>query len=1107
MKSPGVPPLPERIGPYRILGELGRGGMGVVYSAEDPRLRRRVAIKTLPEGLSWDPARRARFEREAQLLAAMNHPNIATIHSLEEADGVHFLTMELVEGETLGTRIGGRPVPVDEILSIGRQIANALEAAHRKGVVHRDLKPGNVKLTVGGDVKILDFGIAKAVFGKGEIALPVAGRVVLPEHIEEETVVAAGHAPGTPGGTDTTLPGDILGTPGYMSPEQVRGADVDHRADIWAFGCVLYECVSGRRPFRASNVTEVLRATLSADASLGELPAETPERLRGLIERCLCKDREARLPSIALARQEIEEEIAQRALPAAASGRRRAATGPNNLPARLTSFVGRTAPLETVQGLLREQRLVTVTGTGGSGKTRVALEACWNALPRFADGAWSVELAPLSDGGLVAEAVSAVLSVRESPGRTSVETLVEHLAAKELLLLVDNCEHVLDGVRALVERVLAGCPGVRILATSRQALGLPEEAAYHLPLLEVPAGDDGNTVQGLVGLESVRLFVERARAARADFALTEQNAGEVARICRRLDGIPLALELAAARVKVMAVHEIASRLADRFRLLGSRDQTLAHHQTLRALIDWSYDHLALPEQALFRRLAAFAGGWTLDATEAVCAGGDVEEWEILDLLTELVDRSLVESDTERSQGTDRARFRMLETVREYALARLDEHDEARAVRERHRAYFLALAEQAEPGLTGAEQTTWLLRLAADHDNLREAVASGGDGGGEEALRLAGALGRYWAVRGHWSEGRRVTAALLERTKDVPPSASRAKVLHWAGNLAYRQGDYAKARSLHEEALAARRAVGDRAGEAASLESLGVVAHGQGRLDESLGFLERSLGARRELGDEWAVALSLNNLGVAVEAAGHYEHAVRFHEESLQLRRRLGDASGISGSLNNLGCALECLGDYARARELHEEALALRRKLGDRWGVGLSLKNLGAALFALGDLDGARGCFRESVDTFCAIEERYEMCHALAGLANMARASGESEEAASLARECLEIRRALGEPRGIANSLECFAGLAVDAGDAGRAARLLGAAAALREKIRAPLPPPERAQVERDTTAARELAPGSFVVEHAAGGALDADGAAAFALESRTAARLRVAHRR
>jgi predicted ATPase len=1044
----------------------------------------------------------------------MNHPNIATIHSLEEADGVHFLTMELVEGETLGTRIGGRPVPLDELLSIARQVALALEAAHRKGVVHRDLKPGNVKLTTGGEVKILDFGIAKAVFGETESTPQAARPFALPENHEGETIAAVGGAHASVGGTktpystsDTTLPGDILGTPGYMSPEQIHGADVDHRADVWAFGCVLYECVTGSRPFRAKNVTEVLRATLGAEPSQEALPADTPERLRSLIERCLVKDPDARLASMAMVRQEIEEEIAQRALPGASAGRRRAAAGPNNLPARLTSFVGRTAPLEAVQGLLRERRLVTVTGTGGSGKTRLALEACWNALPRFADGVWNVELAPLSDGELVAETVSAVLSVRESPGRPAIESLLEHLAAKDVLLLIDNCEHVLDGCRALLARILASCPGVRVVATSRQALGVPEEVVYHLPLLEVPASDDGNTVQGLLGLESVRLFVERARAARADFALTEQTAGEVAKICRRLDGIPLALELAAARVKVMGVHEIASRLADRFRLLGSRDQTLPHHQTLRALIDWSYDHLALPEQALFRRLAAFSGGWTLDATEAVCAGGDVEEWEILDLLTELVDRSLVESDTERSQGTNRARFRMLETVREYALGRLGEHDEVRSVRGRHRAHFLALAEQAEPGLTGAEQTTWLLRLAADHDNLREAMTADAEGAGEEPLRLAGALGRYWAVRGHWSEGRRVTAALLERTQGQPPSAARAKVLHWAGNLAYRQGDYAKARALHEQALAARREVGDRTGEAASLESLGVVAHSQGRFEESLGFLERSLDTRRELGDEWAVALSLNNLGVAVEAAGDYERAVRFHEESLALRRSLGDASGISGSLNNLGCALECLGEYARARELHEEALAVRRKLGDRWGIGLSLKNLGAAVLALGELDDARRFFRESVDTFRAIEDRYEMCHALAGLANVARASGGSEEAMALAKECLEIRRALGEPRGIASSLECFAGLAVDAGEAGRAARLLGAAHALRERIRVPLPPPERAQVERDTAAARDLAGETFGAEQAAGRELDLEEAAAFALEGGTAAHLKVAHRR
>jgi non-specific serine/threonine protein kinase len=788
--------------------------------------------------------------------------------------------------------------------------------------------------------------------------------------------------------------------------------------------------------------------------------------VRSLLDRCLVRDPEARLPSITAAREELEKAIAERALPSAVSGeRRRAARGPNNLPTQLSSFVGRVAPLEKVQQLLRDEHVVTLTGAGGCGKTRLAIEAGWNALVRFADGVWLVELAVLEDPALVPATIVSALGITEGPGRTSLETLTDHLAERKALLILDNCERVLGACADLTAALLAACPGVRVLATSRQALRLDAESVYHVPLLDVP--DDRTPTAALAGFESVRLFVERAHAGRPDFELNDETGPAVSQICRRLDGIPLAIELAAARVKVLPPVEIAKRLDNRFRLLRGRDAApLAHHQTLHALIEWSYEHLESADQEVFRRLSVFSGGWTLEAAEAVCVGGEVEEWDVLDLLTELVDRSLVESGGDGSQDSHHARFRMLETVREYARARLEEAQEEAKVRGLHREHFLALAEEAEPRLTGKEQTAWLAYLSADHDNLRAALGAPGEGVGVKALRLGGALGRYWSVRGHWNEGRRVLAELLERTRSAPRAQELGKVLHWAGNLAFRQGDYREARARHEEALAVRRGIDDQAGIAASLDSLGAVAHDQGDHAGSLAFFEEALAIRREMGDRWAIAQSVNNLGVAIEAAGDYERAAELHREALEIRRELDDRWGIAGSLNNLGCALECLGDYAQAAELHEESLHIRRGLGDRWGIGLSLKNLGFALYRRGDLETPRSLFRESMEVFRELEERFEMCHSLSGLSRVARRRGDSEEAMKVARECLEIRSRLGEPRGIANSLEGLAGIAVDAEDWPRAAQLFGAAEGVRESAGAPVPAPERAQRERDLAALR-----------------------------------------
>jgi predicted ATPase/predicted Ser/Thr protein kinase len=1139
-------PPPDSIGPYRVVGELGRGGMGVVYEGEDTRLRRHIAIKVLPDTLAADAVALARFEREAQLLAALNHPNIATIHSLEEDGEARFLTMEYVPGDTLGGRLERSPLERQELLTICRQIATALEAAHEKGVVHRDLKPLNIKITPDGLVKVLDFGLAKALqaaddrpveaeppddatLAGGDTALDLdatlAGGGIAPDPDANlaggapdlDATLAGGSpapdpdatiAPGRPVAEEaetfagTTMKGEVLGTPGYMSPEQLRAGTVDHRCDIWAFGCILFECLSRRRIFRAETLRATIRATLERDVDWSKLPEDTPGPLRDLLEQCLTVDPAHRLNDISRARRMLEDELMHLTMPSALTlPKKRETQKPNNLPLNLPSFIGRETAQREVKELLRERRLVTLTGAGGSGKTRLALEVAWDLVDGFQDGVWRVELAPLADPALITQTVATVFGLQETANRELLDTLREHLAEKSAMIVLDNCEHLLEACSELTAAFLAACPSLQVLATSHEGLGVDDEAVFRVPLLSLPADAERATPEKLLRTEAVRLFMERARAVRPDLELTADNAPAVVQVCRRLDGIPLALELAAARAKVLPVEDIAKRLDQRFRLLTTGDQaSVPRHQTLRAMIDWSYDNLEGPAQALLRRLSVFAGGWTMDATEAVCSGDTIEDWEVLDLLTQLVDKSLAQLDADASQGTDHVRYRMLETVRLYARDKLEETGETGEARSRHRRFFLGLAEEAEPQLTSEDQAKWLLRLAADHDNFRTALSRVADAGPEEierSLAMAGALGRYWSVRGHWSEGRRLCTELA--TAPGQPTSARAKVLHWAGNLAYRQGDYEPARKLHRQALAVRRGLGDRSGVAASLDSLAVVAHDQGEYARSRERFEEALAIRRELGDQWAIAQSLNNLGVAIENEGDYERSRACHTEALGLRRELGEPWGVAGSLSNLGCALERLGELDHARECHEEALGIRRGLGDPWGIGISLKNLALVLYRQGDDDGARPLYEESLRVFREIEERYEMTQALTGLGWVALREGNRDESRALQEESLRIRRDLGEQRGLASSLEAIAALEAAEERWAKAARLAGAAEVLRERMRTPRSTLEAAELAEALAPVRAALGDDYERERQAGRALSTESAADQALGVQPAA--------
>jgi non-specific serine/threonine protein kinase len=581
--------------------------------------------------------------------------------------------------------------------------------------------------------------------------------------------------------------------------------------------------------------------------------------------------------------------------------------------------------MDEIKRLLTETRLLTLSGPGGSGKTRLALKTAQNLVEEFEDGVWLVELASLSDAHLVPQTVASVLHVREQPDRSLTKVLVEHLEPKKLLLILDNCEHLVGTCAGLAEALLLACPGLHILATSREPLGVSGEITWLVPSLSSPDHLHPLSIEELSNYEAVRLFIERATAALSTFALTDQNALAVMEVCRKLDGIPLAIELAAARVRVLSVAQISKRLGRCFRLLASDSRTAVPRQrTLRATIDWSYELLSNTDQTLFRRLSVFSGGFTLEAAEEVCAGEDIEQYDVLDLLSQLVGKSLV---LVAEQGGEEARYRLLETVRQYGWEKLLESGEAVEIRLRHAGFFLELAEAAEPAIMGPGQEAWVERLEQEHDNLRAALGwLWEEGEAERGLRLAGALGRFWWFRGYFSEGRAQLGEFLELAGAASGrTAARAKALHTLGVLIYRSADYSAgdqevARSLLEEGVEIYRELGGGPRTTAVLMELGYLSAEAGDWETARSSLEESLGLGRQSGDEHGMALTRSYLGIMAVLRGEHDSARAHLEESLGVLQRLGELPEVKVCLFYRGLLACDEGDYTTARARFAETV-------------------------------------------------------------------------------------------------------------------------------------------------------------------------------------------
>ncbi len=951
-------------GRYRIERHLGSGAMGDVYRAWDEQLERSVALKFLrPAAAAADPSTVPRFRAEARAAARLEHPHVATVYDTGETDERQlFIAMAYYPGETLRDRIARAPLALGDALRIAAQVASALAAAHAAGIVHRDVKPANVLFDAEGAARLADFGIATL--------------------LEEPDVLTRDSA---------------VGSPAYMSPEQARGDAVDPSADLWALGVMLHEMLTGHRP--------------SADASAAartELLAPIDDGVRALLATLLTDDRARRPAGAAAVRDAL---YALDAANAAAVRPRLPEAGRGALPHAVTRLIGRERELATARTLLTESRLLTLIGPGGTGKTRLSLELASSVRDAFPDGVWFVPLAEIAEPALVPWSVAQVLGVRDSGSQPSADRAIAALTGRRALLVLDNMEHVLPSA-PFVARLLASCPTVSILATSRAPLAVHGEQIFPVPPLATPvpgAPDIGAS-------DAVQLFVSRARAVKPSLVLDDESLEAVAEICRRLDGLPLAVELAAARASLLSPRAILARLAQRTDVLraDSVDRP-ARHGSMHAVLDWSYNLLSEAERAVFCRLAVFVGGASLDAVEAV-ARDIVHDHNVslpvFELVSSLASKSLVQGE---EQPDGEPRMVLLETVREYGVERLAERGDDLAARRAHRAYYVALAQRAAEQLRGPSQASWLDRLEREYPNLRVALdhaLADPSEGLMDAARLAVSLYRLWLTRGPLLEGNavvlRVLAALEHPDAPVVHVALHARVVTSAAHLAGSRSVFPEARALFARALALYREAGDQAGIASTLANLGWQTWAAGDLAAGEALSRDALSLNEELGDALGIALARNNLAWIAMERGDFDDAQQQFEALIASHERRGDARSVTYAMTWLGTLMARRGELTRAVELQTHALLAGELVIDHGHRLLLLVRIAAIRHALGE----PGDHAALVETSYLPQQRqigrlWPLGTTLTELGRMLLENGEAARAHEALAEALDVRRASG----------------------------------------------------------------------------------------------------
>ena len=995
-------PFPGMVdGRYRVERHLGSGAMGDVYLAWDQQLERRVALKFLRAATAAvDTSAVARFRAEARAAARLEHPHVATVYDTGETDERQlFIAMAYYPGETLRERISRAPLALGDALRIGAQVASALAAAHAAGIVHRDVKPANVLFDADGAARLADFGIAKLLEA--------------PELFTRDAAV---------------------GTPAYMSPEQVRGDAVDPGADLWALGVMLHEMLTGHRP----------RAGATA-AARTEALAAIDDGVRTLVDRLLADDRAQRPAGAAAVRDAL---VALDAANAAAVRPRLPEAGRGALPSTVSRLIGRERELEATRTLLAASRLLTLIGPGGTGKTRLSLELASSVRNDYPDGVWFVPLGEIAESALVPWSVAQVLGLGDGGSVPPADRAIAALAGRRALLVLDNMEHVLASA-PFVARLLAACPAVSVLATSRAPLAVQGEQTFPVPPLATP-------VQGAVDIadsEAVRLFVSRARAVKPSLVVDDESLAAIAEICRRLDGLPLALELAAARATLLSPRAILARLEQRVDLLraDSADRP-ARHGTMRAVIDWSYNLLTEPERALFGRLAVFAGGASLDAVEAV-ARDLVRDSDVsmpaFELVSSLASKSLVQAE-EQSDGEPR--FVMLETVREYGLDRLADGSDDVAARRAHRAYCVALAQRAAEQLRGPSQVVWLNRLEREYPNLRVALESGlanPRDGLLDAAHLAVSLHRLWLTRGPLHEGiavvNRILAAFERADAPHVDAALHARVVTSAAHLAGSRSVFPEARELFARALALYREAGDDAGIASTLANLGWQTWAAGDLAQGEALSREALSMNEALGDALGIALSRNNLAWIAMERGDFDDAQREFERVIASHEQRGDARAVAFATTWYGSLMERRGELARAVELHSRALEVGQLVSDHGYRLLVLARLAVTRHALGEPDQAALVEASYLPPLREFGRLWPLGTTLSELGRMLLENGEPARAHAVLSEALEVRRASGGQGSVVESgiIDALALLHMNDRD--------GCAALLRDAMTAAIP--------------------------------------------------------
>jgi len=898
---------------YQIGELIGKGMMGPVHMGFDNLKKRDVAIKVLDASLAKEqPALIMRFIREAEALHALNHPNIVQYLDRIQDGDTHYLIMEYVEGGSLRDLMNrGQRMTIDQVLDISVGLVDALVRAHRLGIIHRDLKPENIMLDLDGSPRLTDFGIS--------------------HYTSKDTL---------------SQEGSITGTLGYIPPEIFQGEIPDERADIWSFGIILFEMLAGYKPFKSSTPAEEIKLVLSSSPpDLGEIRPDVPTDFVWLIEWSLVRDRTNRISSFRLLGAGLEaigkgEEVPFSIIkpsPLIQS---------SQLPEQVTSFVGRHREIEAITDLISDQsnRIITLIGPGGVGKTRLAQQVAGMVSDQFHGGILFVDLAPISDPDMVLGRIARTWGLKETHAQSLVEEMREALGSERTMIVLDNFEQVIQSAM-IVSTMIQEIPNLQILVTSREPLNIYGEHEYPIPSLKIPESDDALPLQTLGELESIALFIERAAAAQPSFKLTDENAGDLVNICIQLDGLPLAIELAAARIKVFSPRYLCQMLTQSIDSLDSGPRDIApRHKTLRAAIDWSYQLLNQTEKQIFEEFSIFSGGCSLEAIETVYS--ERSEANLFSTVESLIQKSLV---VHKEGLYGEPRFILLETIRKYAWERLKARGDQEDLQRLHANYFVRIAEQGNIGLKGAKQDHWSTLLRMEYDNLRRALEWAFDSENVQiGLRLVSALAEFWFYDGPISDLEK-WVSIAHNILDGAPPAIQARVLIAAGMMAFVQGEHDTGRQWCTQALEISQTENIRT--ILPWAYLWLSALGTGNPDyyqEGIVQAEKAINIFLELDDKLGLAWAYNQLGEQSRLSGNYERAKIAYEKSLETSRKIGNKRREAISLVNLTYVALHQGDDKTAETYSIEGLRLMYDLKLKYHSAITLCMLAGPTVALGD---------------------------------------------------------------------------------------------------------------------------------------------------------------